>query len=287
MRHIFTILSLCVFYIFLSAIPSCRTISSIIGKRPVVAKVGKHKLYAEELARFIPSGITGEDSTKLALQYINTWTLSIIFMDTAEKELSKEELDVSEELEDYKRSLLKYRYEQQYVNQRLDTSLTEAQIKEYYEKHIDRFKLDAPIVKAHFIRISKTSPHIDKMKKMLAYSGEESNVGDSLLYSSAIIYTDFGKMWMPAATVAKECDTDVATMLSGLKNGYFEKENPNGNMNIVYILERKNTGETGPVDYHKERIKDILLSVRKKALLLDLERDLIERAHNEGSLVIY
>lgn len=262
-------------------------INSFIRKEPVVAKIGNHKLYAEELAKFIPAGISEEDSTKLALQYINTWTLSILFMDTAEKELSKEELDVSGELEDYKRSLLKYRYEQQYVNQRLDTALTEAQIKNYYETNIDRFKLDAPIVKAHFVRISKSSPHLSKMKKMLASSGEETNVGDSLVYSSAISYTDFGKMWIPAATAAKECDTDVSTMLSGLKQGYFEKEDHNGNMNIIYIIEKKNSGETGPVEYYRERIKDILLSVRKKALLTGLERDLIERAHSEGSLVIY
>ena len=262
-------------------------INSFIRKETVVAEIGKHKLYAEDLSKFIPSGISEEDSTKLALQYINTWASSILFMDTAEKELPTQELDVSEELEDYKRSLLKYRYEQQYVNQRLDTVLTEEQIKSYYDRNIDRFKLDAPIVKANFVRISKSSPHLSKMKKMLAFSGEETNVGDSLAYSSAISYTDFGKMWIPAATAAKECNTDVSTMLSGLRQGYFENEDHNGNMNIIYILERKNAGETGPVEYYREWIKDILLSVRKKALLTGLERDLIERARSEGSLVIY
>ena len=98
---------------------SCRMISSFVQDNEVVAKVGKHKLYASELSRFIPDGISAVDSTKLALSYINTWTTDLIFMDTAEKELSKQARDVSDELEDYKRSLLKYRYEQQYVNQLL------------------------------------------------------------------------------------------------------------------------------------------------------------------------
>ena len=52
----------------------------------------------------------------------------MLFMDMAETELSKGEKDVSREIESYRRSLLKYRYEQKYVNQRLDTAVTEADI---------------------------------------------------------------------------------------------------------------------------------------------------------------
>ena len=71
--------------------------------------------------------------------------------EVAEKELSKSEKNVDKELEDYRRSLLKYRYEQKYVNQRLDTAVTDAQIEKYYEAHIETFKLSLPIAKARFL----------------------------------------------------------------------------------------------------------------------------------------
>ena len=105
---------------------SCKTITSFVHDGRVVAKIGNHKLYASDLNAYIPDSASPEDSTRLALQYINSWASDMAFIDVAEKELSKSEKNVDKELEDYRRSLLKYRYEQKYVNQRLDTAVTDA-----------------------------------------------------------------------------------------------------------------------------------------------------------------
>ena len=111
---------------------SCKTITSFVHDGRVVAKIGNHKLYASDLNAYIPDSASPEDSTRLALQYINSWASDMAFIDVAEKELSKSEKNVDKELEDYRRSLLKYRYEQKYVNQMLDTAVTDAQIEKYY-----------------------------------------------------------------------------------------------------------------------------------------------------------
>ena len=58
---VLTVLSVC----------ACKSVSSYMHDGEVVAKVGKHKLYAAELEEFIPGGVSTEDSTRLALQYIN------------------------------------------------------------------------------------------------------------------------------------------------------------------------------------------------------------------------
>ena len=130
-------MSLCV--IVLPLIDSCKTITSFVHDGKVVARVGSHKLYESELSAYIPDSASPDDSTRLALQYINTWATDVVFNDVAEKELSKSEKDVAKELEDYRRSLIKYRYEQKYINQRLDTAITSAQIEKYYDEHLDGF----------------------------------------------------------------------------------------------------------------------------------------------------
>ena len=118
--------------IVLSALPSCRAISSLLHDDEVVAQVGDMKLYRAELDALIPKGLSAEDSTGLARQYINTWASDLVYLGIAEKQLSKAEKDVSRELEDYRKSLLKYRYEQLYVNERLDTAVTDEMVDEYY-----------------------------------------------------------------------------------------------------------------------------------------------------------
>ena len=87
----------------------------------VVARVGDHRLMRSELAEYIPAGVSSEDSLALAQQYIKSWAEELLFLDMAESRLSKEEQDVSKELEEYRRTLLKYRYEERYINERLDT----------------------------------------------------------------------------------------------------------------------------------------------------------------------
>jgi DNA repair protein RadC len=93
-------------------------ISSFLHDGEAVAQVGDSRLSKEELLAFIPSGITPEDSLRLAEQYINSWATDQVYLQIAEQQLSKEELDVTKELEEYRRSLIKYRYEQRYINER-------------------------------------------------------------------------------------------------------------------------------------------------------------------------
>ena len=270
---------------------SCETVTSFVRELrygQVVAKVGSHRLYASELASYIPDSASHEDSTRLALQYINTWASDQLFTDVAERELSKSEKNVDSELEDYRHSLLKYRYEQKYVNQRLDTAVTKAQIEKYYDDHAENFKLSLPIAKAVYMNISADSPNLEIIKKKMRSDKPEARIeADSIAFSSAFRYTDFGDRWVDLVKLSREVGTDYGTLLSQVRDGYAELPDGNGNLNIVYFFSLMRAGQTGPVEYFEEQIRDIILSTRKQALLSRLERDLIENARNQENFVIY
>ena len=283
--------ALCIAVIVLLAMTSCETVTSFVRELrygQVVAKVGSHRLYASELASYIPDSASPEDSTRLALQYINTWASDQLFTDVAERELSKSEKNVDSELEDYRHSLLKYRYEQKYVNQRLDTAVTKAQIEKYYDDHAENFKLSLPIAKAVYMNISADSPNLEIIKKKMRSDKPEARIeADSIAFSSAFRYTDFGDSWVDLVKLSREVGTDYGTLLSQVRDGYAELPDGNGNLNIVYFFSLMRAGQTGPVEYFEEQIRDIILSTRKQALLARLERDLIENARNQENFVIY
>jgi len=253
-----------------------------------VAKVGSHKLYDTELNAYIPDSASPEDSVKLALQYINSWATDMMFNDLADKELSKSEKNVDKELEAYRQSLLKFRYEQKFINQRLDTAVTESQIENYYESHIENFKLQLPIAKAQFLYISSDSPNLGIiMKKMTSSKPEDRIEADSMAVSSALRYTAFGGKWIDLVKLSREFGVDYGTVLSSMKDGVVEIPDGNGNVNIAYISSMMKAGTTGPVEYYREMIKDIILSTRKQALLSSLERDLLENARSQENFVVY
>ena len=72
--------------------------------------LGENKLYRTELAKYIPAGVSPEDSAGLAQRYITAWAEELLLLEMAQEQLSPQERDVSAELEEYRRSLIKYLY---------------------------------------------------------------------------------------------------------------------------------------------------------------------------------
>ena len=272
----------------LTVLPSCEAVQSFIHDGEVVARLGDHKLYLSELEKVIPNGISPEDSVNLAKLYIDSWATDKAFQDIAEQRLSKEEKDVSKELEAYRQSLLRYRFEQRYVAERLDTSVSQKEVNDYFEAHKENFTLDRPIVKARFMRIAVDSPNLRTIKKLMS-SDDVSDIlaADSLAYNAAQRYIDCSDSWIDAVTLAAEFGKDYVEVLSRKNGKFIEIPDGAGNVNVAFVADMVKAGEIQPVEYCEERIKDIIISERKHRLLTTLEQDLIEDAKAKEKFEIY
>lgn len=274
--------------IVLSALPSCRAISSLLHDDEVVAQAEGVKLYRAELDALIPKGLSPEDSTFLALQYINSWASDLVYLKIAEQQLSKAEKDVSHELEDYRKSLLKYRYEQLYINERLDTMVTDEMVDEYYEAHPEKFILQRPLVRARFLNIAADSPALKQLRKKMKSTDPNDLVeADSIAYSSALKFMTWNNDWIDAASLAGEFGTDYKSMLAGMNGGWIEQKDTTGHVKLAYVPEMISKGSKAPVEYSTPMIKDMIISARKQALISGLERDLLNDARENGNFVIY
>lgn len=286
MRRLLSIIA--IIGIVLPALSSCRAISDLLHNGEVVAQVGKERLYRSDIDEVVPKGISVEDSIALARQIIDVWASDRIYLAIAEEQLSKAEKDVSRELEDYRISLLKYRYEQLYVNERLDTAVSDDKVEEYYESHKDNFRLDRPLVKARFLRIHTESPMLETIrKKMNSSDANDLLEADSLAFSSAMMFTTWKDQWQDVIVLAREMGMPYDAMLGQLKNGWVRQDDTTGVTNLAYVSAMVRSGEHAPIEYSADRIKDIIISTRKQALISSLEQDLLKDAHENGKLVIY
>ena len=169
--------------------------------------------------------------------------------ETTRLQLSKQEKDVTKELEDYRKALLRYRYEQRYINERLDTSLTKEEITEYYDSHTENFIATVPVVKACFMRISADSPNKELIKRKMSSSREEDIMeADSLAYSSADKYTDYGSKWIDMVTLARDFGTDYGSLLSVMRNSFIETSDGYGKVNVAYISAYVSAGDVLPME---------------------------------------
>ena len=254
----------------------------------VVARVGEHKLFRSELMEYIPAGVSSEDSLGLAQRYINAWAEELLFLDMAESRLSKEEKDVSKELEEYRRTLLKYRYEERYINERLDTLISDEEVRKYYQEHTDKFLLDRPLLKVRYMVIPADSRSLRTIKGLMSSDdAAETLAADSLAFTAALRYVDSSDSWMDAILLARDLGTDVESMMKALRGGFIEMPDDNGNLRVAYVAKMVSKGSPAPLEYCEERIRDIILSARKHDLVDGLERDLLMDARNKEKFVIY
>ncbi len=276
-----------VIVIVLSAFVSCRAISSFLRNDETVASVGSEKLYRSELNTVIPRGLAREDSIRLARQYINTWALDQVFLNIAEEQLSKTEQDVTKELEAYRKSLLKFKYEQLYVNERLDTAVSDDMIEEYYEANKEKFILPRSIVKARYLRIANDSPTKAKIRvKMSSDQSYDLIYADSLAYSSALKFSTWGNNWIDIVTLAREFSMDHVSFTMAMKDKWVEIVDTSGVLNLAYISRIIRGGQVAPLEYCTPAIEDMIISARKQALITSLEQDLLNDARQTGQFVI-
>lgn len=254
----------------------------------LVARVGDHKLYRSDLEGYIPKGISYEDSLSIARQYISSWASDCIILDAAQRQLSPADRNVDKELADYKTSLLKFRYEQLYINERLDTTVSREQMEKYYNDNIEKFRLDLPILRAKFMNISESSPNLDEIRKKMASSKDEDVLeADSLAARFALKFVDYSDSWVDAFTLAREFGTDYSSLISSINKSFVESPDGFGNLRIAYILDLRRAGQIAPLEYCEPRIREILLNERKHRLVSTLERDLLMEASEKGQFIVY
>ena len=284
----------CLVLIALAAATACQMVHRVSDSAAelfgdaVVARVGEHRLMRSELTAFIPAGVSSEDSLALAQSYIKSWAEDLIFLDMAEKHLSDEEKDVTKDLEDYRRTLLKYRYEERYINDRLDTLISDEAVRNYYREHMDKFRLDRPLLKVRYMIIPADSRSLKTIRELMSSDDAmDAIAADSLAFTAALRYVDSSDAWMDAIILARELGTDEVSMMSALRNRTIEFKGDDGLLRVAYVVDMVQKGSPAPLDYCEERIKDILLSARKHELVGGLERDLLNDALAKGKFVIY
>ena len=266
----------------------CTSSCQLTHDDQAVARVGKTTLYKSEVEKYIPAGLPHEDSLALAKKYIYNWASELIMNDMAQQQMSKAELDVSKEVEEYRSSLLKYRYEQHFIQSRLDTTVTDEEILAHYNANASAYSLSIPIAKARYLRIPKTSPMKERLHKLLASEDEASlYLLDSLSYSNADKYSDYKGKWVDMTAIARDYGTDYGSLIACIKDKYIDITDEQGMEHITYLVDYIPSGKIPPVEYCRDRIKETIVSRRKYELSKNLEQELINNALEKGKFIIF
>jgi hypothetical protein len=106
-----------------------------------IVKVGNEVLTKEVLDENIPAGLSSNDSIIQAEHYIRTWINEVLMYDMAKKNTS-DIGRINQLVENYRKSLIIYQYQEQLINEKLVKKISEQDLYDYYRDNKEKFKVD-------------------------------------------------------------------------------------------------------------------------------------------------
>jgi len=269
-------------YFFSTAILFCWIVVScnkLGNKDAIIAEVGDKQLTWKELMEIIPNNSSPEDSTQLAERYIENWLKEQVVLTKADESLGEEKKDFELLIENYRKSLLIYTYEQEWIKQKLDTVVGAQEIIDYYDSNEKNFELKNYIVKVKFCAINMDNKMLPALKKLFYSQKPEDYVKwEQLCVELNASYYYNEDKWLLWEDLVKQIPIqtmDIEAFLKKNKNFDFDKDN---NVYLLTITDYQLSGSKSPLDFEREKIRDMIINRRKMELLDRMKEDLYNKA---------
>lgn len=273
-----------IIFIILIFISACK--SNPKPDERIVARVNDTYLYVKDLNGVLAKNISKADSTELIKEYIDNWVHQQLLIKQAEKNLSDADKDFTKQLQDYKNSLMIYKYENQLVKQNLDTLITDKEIADYYDKNQSNFELKENIVKVIYVKVPKAvSIAIPRLYINSDKPADKKRLQDFCAKYAVNYYLD-DQNWLLFNDILKEIPINTYNQEEYLKNNrviQIEDSSFSYLLNIKGFMIKEGVS---PLSFERNRIRDIILNKRKLKLIDDMQKDVYINAVKKGSFEI-
>ena len=279
--------SLFFFFVFFIWLCSCKRVE-INEMKDIVASVGEETLGRSDVTRLIPKGISSSDSLLMAESIIKKWVKDCLVFDVALRNLGSEKEEVDKLVEEYRRSLIRYRYQERLVEEKLQADIRESDKLSYYEENQDKFVLDKGLIKGLFLKIPIDAPGLSDVKKWYK-SIDVVSLEKIEKYSvqNAMIYDYFYDKWVDFDEVMENIPLQVSDPNAFLKANKVVEVSDSSYCYLLNIKEYLPVGDVAPYDYAGARIMEMLVNQRKVEFLRDFENELYNDAIRNGNVKFY
>ncbi|MEE4214370.1 MAG: hypothetical protein V2I34_04845 [Bacteroidales bacterium] len=260
-------------------ITACNNYNNNAGRDPV-AQVGDKYLYTDQIPFNANNGFSKEDSISIVRNYIDRWIRNELILSKAEDNLSEEyQNEINNKIEETRANLMIYQYEQQMMLQKMDTSVSEQEIWDYYDSHLQNFTLQNNLLKALFLKLPVEAPNIDRARAWFR-SDRQNDIQslESYAYQFAEKFDDFGERWINMNFLLRELPVDIENEAYFLRNNRYHECSDSSFYYMVNIRDFRLKGSIAPPEYVRDDIRTIILNNRKIDFLQELETGI----YNEG-----
>ncbi len=266
---------------------ACTTLENR-SKEKSLARVYDKNLYLSDIQDIFPNNISHSDSLIILQSFVDKWVKEQLILHKAELNLTEEQKDVRQRLDEYRSSLLIYKYEQNLITQKLDTVISREEVQAYYDENPSNFSLEDHIIKCLYLKLPIDAPELYKVRQLYRSEREEDvQQLETYCYQYALKYDYFNEQWIPFTNLSMELPNEVRNPDRYLRYNRYIEQMDSLHRYLVNIREYKLSGTVAPLPYVEAKIRIIILNKRKVQFVHDLENNIYMDALNKGDFTVY
>ncbi|WP_297803152.1 hypothetical protein [uncultured Polaribacter sp.] len=187
-------------------------------------------------------------------------------------------------VQDYKESLLINNYKEKLVKQKLDTVVSDEEIREYYLLNKENFKLNEELVKIRYLHIDNNL--IDESEILSLFRSNDINDLEELEKQElSFKFHQFNdSIWTQLDKVLLKLPFSKDKLLK--KTKFIQKQDSIG-LYLAIIKDVLPRNSIAPISYITSTIKQMILHKRKIELLRDIEKIIVKDATQNNNFKIY
>lgn len=254
----------------------------------VIARVQDNYLYESDIEGLVPENASMYDSIAMVKNYTDNWIKTQLMVTQAKKNLTEDQLDFDSQLDEYKNSLIIFKYETELIKQLLDTIVSDAEIENYYLENLNDFELKENIVKLQYIIISNSDEEEDLFTEIFS-------LPDSLLLDSLEVYSELyaknyfldTSYWFRFDDLLEIIPIETYNQELFLKGKRFVNLSDEQYTYLLNFVDFKLKDDTSPLDFERNDIVSIITNKRKMALIKKVRKDLYLKAVQNKEFEVY
>jgi hypothetical protein len=258
------------------------------GDENVLARVGKEYLYESELKGIVPPGTGVTDSISIVRNYINNWVSQRVFLEKAIANLREEDMKFEKQLEEYRNSLIIYKYESELVRQNLDTVITDQELEAYYNGNPENFQLKNNIVRVYYARFDQDLQQLRQIRRFF-YSEvpEHRDSVDRYIENYADLYFLNDEAWILFSDVLKFVPIETYNQEAFLQNNVKLEIREDPYIYFVSFSDFRIKDGVSPLSFEKENIRQIILNKRRLTIINNMREEVFNAALERSEFEIY
>ena len=268
---------------------SCNSLFKEAPEKDPLARVGEVYLYKQDVTKMVPVGLSNKDSTAFVINYINNWASKELLLNKSKINLPEDKLEEFNSLvSTYRTDLYTRAYLEALIQQTSDTSITNSELRNFYNREKENFKLTEKLVQLRFV--SLPTQFLDKdivEEKLKDFKPQDKAYLDSIAVQFKKLHFK-DSTWVSVSRLIEEI-TPLTSLNEEkyLKNSQFFELQDSIGVYLVKVGKVLNINDIAPMSYVIPDIKQIITNRRRLSQIKTIKTEIIDEAVKKNEFEIY